>query len=74
MYELGSRSYPSVLSHDLGVHILDEHVERSFPFLREDGRVEGRLLAVNHCGKRERLLMKTHADVLKERWKRLTLD
>ena len=35
--------------HDLGVHVSNEHVQGSFAFLREDGRVESCLLAVNDC-------------------------
>lgn len=40
--------YPSVIRHNFGVHVPDEHVQRPLPFLREDGRVEGRLLSIDH--------------------------
>ena len=35
--------------HDLGVHVSNEHVQGSFTFLGEDGRVESCLLAINDC-------------------------
>lgn len=41
-------AYPSMIRHDVGVHVPDEHVKGPFPLLGEDGRVEGRLLTIDH--------------------------
>ena len=42
-------AYPAVFGEDFGVHVPDEHVECPLPFLRENGRVECRLLTVDYC-------------------------
>ena len=42
-------TYPAVFRHYFSVHVSNEHVQGTFPFLREDGRVESGFFAINDC-------------------------